>query len=338
MKPRATFFVRFALVILGFAVARSYAAAESAPSPAAPHLRIANPEHDFGQITPGQMLNYEVQLSNTGSAPLDISDVRPSCGCTTADQWPHRLAPGTSGTIPVQIDTSEFSGEVTRTLTIVSNDPVQAESVVTLKATAWLPIRVTPRVVILPAVADPDAAVSRSAKLTNETAEPVSLSEARSDNPRFKAQLREVVGGKEFELTITTVPPLPEGTQLGKIQLKTTNAKMPELTVEAVATVLPALQIAPTVITLPAAKLTAAETRYIVLLSHRESLTVSDVTTNAKGLAIVQTATSDQKQVTLTLNFPVGFEVPAGEKLSVRGKTNQSAAPTFEIPIAGNAE
>ena len=337
MKPRVTFFVRFALVLVGLAAARSFAATETAPV-AAPHLRIANPDHDFGQITPGKMLDYVVQLSNTGSAPLDISDVRPSCGCTTADHWPHRLAAGEAGTIPVQIDTSEFAGEVVRTLTIVSNDPAQPESTVTFKITAWLPIRVTPRIIILPATADPHQVVSRSAQLTNETTTPVTLSDVQSDNPLFKASVREVTPGKAFELTVTTVPPLPEGTQIGKIQLKTSNAKMPELTVEAVATILPAVQIAPTVITLPASKLKAPETRYIVVLSHTNALTVSNVETNAKGLSIAPTTTPDNKQVTLTLQFPAGFEAPAGEKLYVRGKTNQPTAPTFDIPIESGAE
>ncbi len=331
MKPRvpASFRLLALIALLAFPLAR----ANVAPA-ASPHLQVANPTHDFGQITPGQTLRYEFRISNTGTAPLEISEVRPSCGCTTADQWPHRLTPGASGTIPVEIDTSDFSGDVTRTLSIVSNDPRQQEVVLTLKTTAWLPIQVTPRIIILPAVGDPNQIVSRTAKLTNETSEPLALSDVQSDDPRFKPELRELIPGKTFELTVTTVPPLPEGTHLAQIRLKTSNAKLPELSVEAVATILPALQIAPLAIALPAIKLTAPETRYIVILDHRDAeLAVSDVSTNAPGVTITATAATDRRQVTLTLTFPTGFTFSGGEKFLVRGKTNQPGAPTFEVPI-----
>ena len=54
---------------------------------------------------------------------LVITDVIPSCGCTTATLETYELEPGQSVDLPIEIDTAGFSGLVTRTVDILSNDP-----------------------------------------------------------------------------------------------------------------------------------------------------------------------------------------------------------------------
>ena len=146
--------------------------------------------------------------------------------------------------------------------------------------------------------------------------------------------LKEIVPGKEFELTVTTVPPIANGTQTARITMKSSNPKMPELTVQAVATLLPPVQVAPTEIMLPMAKLTAPEKRYVVVLNHRGfDLQLSDLKTNAEGVEITTNTTPDKKQFTVTLTFPAGFQADAPGKRFVSGKTNHPDQPTFEVPI-----
>ena len=71
-------------------------------------------------------------LSNAGDHLLVISDVVPSCGCTTATLETYELGPGSSVELPIVIDTAGFSGLVTRTVDILSNDPATPNLALTL--------------------------------------------------------------------------------------------------------------------------------------------------------------------------------------------------------------
>jgi hypothetical protein len=309
-----------------------------APAHIGPRLTVGEELHDFGTIQRGEKLHVDFKVSNTGDDVLTISEVTPSCGCTTAGSWPHTLKPGESGTIAIAIDTSEFVGTVIKAVTIKSNDLARPELTLHMQANIWTPIELSNNVIVFPAAANPDEALSRSITLDNKVEEPLTLSDVGCDNPHFKAELLTLVPGKQFELKVTTVPPLPEGSQTTRIKLKSSNPKMPEVSVQAVVTVLPPVQIAPAQIALPAGKLSAPEKRFAFVLVHRgPAPELTDVTTDAPGVEITATHVANNKQVTLTVTFPAGFEIGANDRFVIRGKTNQPTASSFEIPIVAAA-
>ena len=56
--------------------------AARADQPAArPRLVADQTELDLGLHEPGPKLEFNFRLQNTGDAPLQIKDVKPSCGC-----------------------------------------------------------------------------------------------------------------------------------------------------------------------------------------------------------------------------------------------------------------
>lgn len=299
-----------------------------------PQLSVPATVHDFGTVTQGRTLAFNWPIANVGVAPLLISDVKPSCGCTTTGEWPHVLTPGQSGTIPIRLETAELLGAITKTVLVRSNDPVQPEQVLEMRATIWTPISISNSIVIFPAAADPTQSTTRTITLRHEQEGPLTLSDLRCDNPAFKTALREVVPGREFELAITTVPPLPEGTQHATIRLKSSNAKMPEVDLQAVVTLLPAVQVAPSEFKFVASNLGTPEKRYAVLLNHRGfDLKVSDLSCDVPGVQWSTTTSPDGRQCTITLTFPTGFRVANGTKYSFRGRTNHPNMSTFTIPI-----
>lgn len=42
-------------------------------------------EHDFGNITQGQVVTHSFIISNNGGELLKLSNVKASCGCTVAN-------------------------------------------------------------------------------------------------------------------------------------------------------------------------------------------------------------------------------------------------------------
>lgn len=91
----------------------------------APKIEFEKTKIDFGTVkrNDGKM-NLEYKFTNTGKSPLIIHKVSPDCGCTVAEQITEPIAPGESSSIIAVFDTGGRKGNQHKTITIISNDPV----------------------------------------------------------------------------------------------------------------------------------------------------------------------------------------------------------------------
>ncbi len=116
---------KFALMILVAFVGFTTAQAQQA------EITFKEETIDYGTITRGDDGLRVFEFTNTGDAPLIISDVRSSCGCTIPKKPNGPIAPGESSTIEVKYDTNRV-GPIRRTITVLSN---ASQSMVPLKIT-----------------------------------------------------------------------------------------------------------------------------------------------------------------------------------------------------------
>lgn len=84
---------------------------------------------DYGTISKGADGVRTFHFTNTGDAPLIITDVKSSCGCTVPKKPNGPIAPGESSSIEVKYDTNRV-GPIRKTITVSSN---ASESRVLLK-------------------------------------------------------------------------------------------------------------------------------------------------------------------------------------------------------------
>ncbi len=85
-----------------------------------PKIEFEKTEHDYGTIEQNGNGTTEFVFKNTGDAPLILSNVRSSCGCTVP-KWPKDpIAPGESASINVKYDTRR-TGSFSKTITVYSN-------------------------------------------------------------------------------------------------------------------------------------------------------------------------------------------------------------------------
>ncbi|PIB29910.1 hypothetical protein BFP75_03045 [Maribacter sp. 4G9] len=75
---------------------------------------------DYGEIEKGTDGVRVFEFTNTGSAPLIISDVRSSCGCTIPKKPEDPIMPGKTGEIQVKYDTNRV-GPIRKAITVTSN-------------------------------------------------------------------------------------------------------------------------------------------------------------------------------------------------------------------------
>jgi hypothetical protein len=82
---------------------------------------------NYGEIAKGSDGIRVFEFTNTGNAPLIISEVKSSCGCTVPKKPDGPIAPGASNTIQVKYDTNRV-GPIRKTITVYSNadEPIKA--------------------------------------------------------------------------------------------------------------------------------------------------------------------------------------------------------------------
>lgn len=76
--------------------------------------------HDYGKIPQNKPASYEFTFTNDGDAPIIISEVRPTCGCSVADFTKAPVKPGDTGAINVTYDAS-VKGPFTKSFIVKSN-------------------------------------------------------------------------------------------------------------------------------------------------------------------------------------------------------------------------
>lgn len=96
------------------------AAVRDEASKAIPVMSFEKAEHDFGTIEQGTPQETAFKFTNTGNAPLIITDAKSSCGCTVPNPPKEAIAPGESSELMVKFNGSG-QNQVTKMITVTAN-------------------------------------------------------------------------------------------------------------------------------------------------------------------------------------------------------------------------
>ena len=85
--------------------------------------------HDFGTIMDGEAQETVFSYTNTGEAPLVITEIKSTCGCTVPQDWSRApLLPGESSQFTVKFN-GKGMNKTSKTVTIKANTQRGTESV-----------------------------------------------------------------------------------------------------------------------------------------------------------------------------------------------------------------
>jgi len=90
----------------------------------APQIEFVTTTVDGGKIIEGEKFEFDYVFSNTGKAPLILTSVKPSCGCTTPF-WPQgkEIQPGHEEKVAVSFNSRGRMGKQNKSITVRTNDP-----------------------------------------------------------------------------------------------------------------------------------------------------------------------------------------------------------------------
>lgn len=85
-----------------------------------PVMSFDENQFDFGEIVQGTRVEHLFTFTNTGDAPLVITNASSSCGCTIPEYTREPVAPGAKGELLVKFDGSG-RGTVNKNITLTTN-------------------------------------------------------------------------------------------------------------------------------------------------------------------------------------------------------------------------
>lgn len=98
-----------------------------------PKLSVPQSEYRFEPVPAGSRVKHSFKIENRGDAELVIERVIPSCGCTASTASRNKIPAGQSAELNVEFDSTGFSGEKLKTVTVVTNDPHHSSVTFTLR-------------------------------------------------------------------------------------------------------------------------------------------------------------------------------------------------------------
>lgn len=114
-KVFSLFFALFAGIL--FAQAQSQAPNTNQKSA----LKFEETEHNFGEVPQNVPAVYEFKFKNTSKQPVQIVNVKTSCGCTTPFYTKDPVAPKKSGVVKVSYNAATL-GVFTKTITVTTSE------------------------------------------------------------------------------------------------------------------------------------------------------------------------------------------------------------------------
>ncbi len=311
---------------------------------AAPKIEISQETKDMGTVPKGQVIETDFIVRNVGGSDLVITDARPSCGCTVSS-FDKMIKPGGEGKVHTSVDTKSFSGPISKSVLVVSNDPERPQMNLFVKALVKPFVDVAPQAYVRFSVVKGDAASQDVVLISEEkgfkptvaeTAQPYVKAEISPTGDKDKIAGRS---GDQYKLAIAVTADAPEGLLNAPIRINTGVSQQPILEVPVSGIVRPRVSITP--ITVNFGNFTPGKdpiTRNIVVTNNKPGTPIKVTKAEVNVPGFVTDVVPTQEGVSYTVVVKANDKVKKG---AVDGKvtlyTSDKEKAVIEIPLKGEA-
>jgi hypothetical protein len=110
-----------------------------------PAIFFEKPDFNFGQIYKGQKIEHIYEFENRGKDILYIGKVKSSCGCTAVILTNNTIPPGKTGEIRATFNSKSYTGNVNKSISVISNDPERPSYKLTISGKIIEDVSIKPR-------------------------------------------------------------------------------------------------------------------------------------------------------------------------------------------------
>lgn len=273
------------LTFVALAVMMTVAATTFAQTEGSPTLVVASKIMDAGTVSQGTTVDAVFDLVNEGDTKLVIKAVRPTCGCTVAD-FDKEIAPGATGHVKAKLDTKDFSGPISKSILVMTDDPQNPTVTLVIKADIRPFVEILPRPLIrfnavlnepmnqtfIVVGADPEAALT--------------VRSVESSVPFLATSMRqlggdELIEGKsksQYEITLSLRDDAPVGPVNAVLSVNTDLKEAPTVPVKVYGVIRALIHVTPSQIQFGSVEAKARPGRNLIVVNNRTDGTRVEIT------------------------------------------------------------
>ena len=313
-----------------------------------PRLTIVEPKKDFGTVAKGEKLSWSFVLKNTGSQDLEITNVQPACGCTVAE-YDKVIKAGETGTVHATVNTQTFTGPISKSISIRTNDPDAASAQLMIHAVVRPYVEADPAGFVRYSILQGEVG-TEYVTLYSEEDEPfeivgvelpgewvkVEYAEASADERTPKGKR----GNNQYRVKVTVGgPTAPVGPLVDKITIVTNSQHQPEYELSLSGIIRPAYSVRPTVVNFGDVDSGAGTARTVILSSNHKdapgSFKVEKVETSQPGLFVAETRETGAGTYEVIVKIRDGAKAGSA-KGDLMIYTSDIANPVTTVPMVAN--
>ena len=308
----------------------------------APKIEVVPETKDAGTVAKGHVVDATFVVKNTGGADLVISDARPSCGCTVAS-FDRIIKPGAEGKIQSSVDTKSFSGPISKSIVLHSNDPERPQMNLFIKAMVKPFVDVLPQAFVRFSVIKGDTAGQDVILLSEEKGFRPTIAE--TSQPYVKAEILQtgdkdkIPGrtGDQYKVRIHVTPDAPEGLLNAPIRVATGVSQQPTIEIPVSGIVRPRVSVTP--VTVNFGNFTAGKdpiTRNIIVTNNKPGVPVKVTRAEVSVPGFITDVVPTQDGISYTVVVKASNKVKKGAlDGTVKLFTSDKERAVIEIPLRG---
>jgi hypothetical protein len=318
------------------------AAADAKKAAATPKIEVIPETHDAGTVAKGKVIETTFLIKNHGGSDLVISDARPGCGCTVAS-FDKVVKPGAEGKVQTSVDTKSFSGPISKSVLLVSNDPERGQINLFIKATVKPFVDVLPQPYVRLSVVKGDSDARDVILLSEEKSFKPTILEAAQ--PYVKAEISpagekdKIPGhpGEQYKLHIAVTPDAPEGLLNAPIRIATGVSQQPNVEIPVSGIVRARVSVTPVMVNF--GNFTAGKdpiTRNIVVTNNKPASPIRVTKAEVSIPGFITDVVPTQEGISYTVVVKAGDKIKKG---TLDGKvklyTTDKEKAVIELPLRG---
>jgi Protein of unknown function (DUF1573) len=308
----------------------------------APRIEVVPETRDAGTVAKGQVIETTFVVKNTGSSDLVISDARPGCGCTVAS-FDKVIKPGGEGKVQTSVDTKSFSGPISKSVLLVSNDPERAQINLFIKATVKPFVDILPQPYVRMSVVKGDSDSRDVILLSEEKSFKPAIAEAAQ--PYVRAEISpagekdKIPGhpGEQYKLHITVTPDAPEGLLNAPVRITTGVSQQPNVEIPVSGIVRARVSVTPVMVNF--GNFTAGKdpiTRNIVVTNNKPASPIKVTKADVSVPGFITDVVATQEGISYTVVVKASDKVKKGTlEGTVKLYTTDKEKSVIELPLRG---
>lgn len=290
--------------------------------------------HDFGNVPFGTMLHYNFPIYNPWAIPIEITDVRVSCGCVTAKVSKTLIQPRETAYLEVNMDTLRFKHPEARTVSIhVSVGP-------TYLSTATVQVAANARgdVVLQPGQISFGVVAGGQSPARTVDVEYAGILDWRISEVIKNDAPVEVVpeewyrqpGKVGYRLKVTLKPDAPPGPLTKELLLKTNDPASPFVPVLVEATIQAPLMVTPSTLSLGTVRVGDTVTKKVIVRGN-QAFRITGFDNLGDAFTVEELPAHSQAQQILTVKYQAKSAGDLHQQLKIKTDLPQEAAVTLKV-------